>query len=167
MAARDALPLATLENCFRLLCAEPGALTIDGQLLPGGVPSRPIPLDELGGRIGRLPQEARRAVLAVMVTRAKAGSPTWQVALAGLLLPGMRVLADRPGATDRAAAEAAALTWFRSTVALPAPVAVSGLHRLLSVTSVDADLSSAEREALERSAAALREAASRVLATVP
>jgi hypothetical protein len=147
MAARDALPLATLENCFRLLCAEPGALTIDGRLLPDGVLSQPIPLDELGGRIDPLPQEARRAVLGVLVTRAQAGIPTWWVALAGLLLPGLQVLADRLAVTDRARAEADALNWFRSTLALPAPAAVRSLQWLLQIASTEARPASTNRTA--------------------
>ena len=147
MADSDPLPLATLNNCFQVLCAEPGVLTIDGRPLPEGLPPAPIALDELGARMDRLPQEARRAVLAVLVTRAQAGDPTWQVALAGLLLPGLQVLADRLPVTDRAAAEAAALTWFRSTLALPAPAAERGLQWLLWFASTEARSASTNRPA--------------------
>jgi hypothetical protein len=131
MAPPDTLPLATLEICFKLLYREPGVLTLDGHLLANGLRPRTMSLDELRGCIDHLSQEVRHGVLAVLVAHAQAGSPAWQVGLAGLLLPGLQQLADQSRRTDRAGAEADVLRWYRSTLGLPAPDAVRSLHWLL------------------------------------
>jgi len=126
-------PLAALESCFRLLCAQPGALTIDGQL-HHGVPARPIPLDELRGCLHHLVPRTRLAILTVLVRRARQGSATWQVGLAGILLPGLRHLADQHVHTHPTTAEVHALTWFRAAVTAHSQEADRRIRWLLEIT---------------------------------
>jgi hypothetical protein len=129
-------PLAILETCFRLLCTQPGALTIDDHLLPIGQPHRPIPLDDLRSRLPQLDPPIRLAILTVLVRRARTGSAPWQVGLAGILLPGLRHLAAQQAQTrPTPVAEASALTWFRRALAAPAAEGDRQIRWLMESTS--------------------------------
>ena len=128
-------PLATLEHCFRLLSRQPGALAIDGAAVHHGLPPRPIPLDELRGRLPQLTPQTRMTVMAALVRRARAGSPAWQVGLAGVLLPGLRCLASQHATTNPpAVAEAHTLTWFRAALATHGPASDQRIAWLLEAT---------------------------------
>lgn len=85
-------PFDALENSFRVLASGPGALTLDGRLIGSGLPQHPIPLLELRTRLlhPALPYDARDAALNALLVRARRHGGTWTVALAGMLLPGLR-----------------------------------------------------------------------------
>jgi hypothetical protein len=136
MSGHSPTPLATLEHCFRLLCSEPGALTIEGRLLGQKDLSRPVPLDELRARLHELDPNARLTVLTILLQRARAGSPAWQVGLAGVLLPGLRHLtAIQATGRETAAGQAHALIWFRATLALARPESDRRILWLLDLCS--------------------------------
>jgi hypothetical protein len=140
MSGHSSTPLATLEHCFCLLCTDPGALTIDGRLLHRNVPSRPIPLDELRGRLHELDPHARLTVLTTLLQRARTGSPAWQVGLAGVLLPGLRHLAvHQANGPETAAGETRALIWFRAVLALDRPEMDRRIRWLLDATCAASD----------------------------
>jgi hypothetical protein len=88
-------PFATLEAAFRLLVAEPRPLCLDGRAIGGGLPARPIPLDELRAMLlhPSVSFQTRDAALTELVGRAQhhggghGGAAT--VGLAGVLLPGL------------------------------------------------------------------------------
>jgi hypothetical protein len=127
-------PLATLETCFRLLCTQPGALTIDSHLLQPGPPHQPVPLDDLRSRFPQLDPHSRLAVLTVLVRPARTGSAAWKVGLAGILLPGLRYLAAQQAQAPTTGAEARAITWFRATLTAPTPEADRRIRWLLDAT---------------------------------
>jgi len=127
-------PLATLETCFRLLCTQPGALTIDGHLLQPRLTHRPVPLDDLRSRFPQLDPHSRLAVLTVLVRRARTGSAAWKVGLAGILLPGLRYLAVQQAQAPTTGAEARAITWFRAALTAPTPEADCRIRWLLEAT---------------------------------
>jgi hypothetical protein len=140
MSGHSPTPLATLEHCFRLLCSEPGALTIEGRLLGQKDLSRPVPLDELRARLHELDPHARLTILTILLQRARAGSPSWQVGLAGVLLPGLRHLAAIQAAgCETAAGQAQALIWFRAALALARPESDRRILWLLDSTCAACD----------------------------
>jgi len=112
MRNADSSPLDTLEMCFRLLCAQPAALSVDGRPHWPCLPPRPVVLDELRGRMPSLDPQVQAAIVTILLQRARSRSPVWQVGFAGLLLPGLRRLARRL-ANPAAAAEARVLTSLR------------------------------------------------------
>src|SRR5207253_3032634 len=65
---------------------------VRGAEVAGGLPARPVPLDEL--RVLLLhpsaSARARNQVWAELVRRARAGDPAWTVGLAGVAMPGLR-----------------------------------------------------------------------------
>ena len=90
--ANDALlPFDTLEMAFELLVAGPAPLSVDGRQI-SGLPERPVPLDELRGRLlhPSISYHTRDVALAVLLRRAKQDGGAWTVGLAGVLLPGLR-----------------------------------------------------------------------------
>jgi hypothetical protein len=84
-------PFATLERAFASLTTGPRPLALDGTGI-AGLPSRPIPLDELRARLlhPSTPFTTRDAAVHALVDRARAEEGAWTVGLAGVLLPGMR-----------------------------------------------------------------------------
>ncbi len=89
---KDALsPFDTLETAFRLLTSGPSPLSVDGRAVCG-LPQRPIPLNELGGRLlhPSISYHTRDVALAVLLRRARHDGSAWTVGLAGVLLPGLR-----------------------------------------------------------------------------
>ncbi len=146
--ANDMLsPFDTLETAFSLLVAGPSPLSVDGRQVRG-LPDRPVPLDELRGRLlhPSVSYHTRDMALAVLLRRAKHEGGAWTVGLAGVLLPGLRRAAAplakaMPGkAADLEAEMLAALV--ETIAALPARAdriaarlvwpAVRAAHRLVA-----------------------------------
>ncbi len=118
-------PFDTLEETFRLLCAGPKPLALDGRQVPG-LPQREIPLDELRAVLlhPSTGHPARQRALSVLVDRARSDGGAATVGLAGMLLPGLRravspLCAVRP---DRAAdIEAEAIAGLVEALAVTGP----------------------------------------------
>lgn len=85
-------PFDTLEASFRVLGSGPGALCLDGRLVGYGLPGRPVALCELRTRLlhPSFPYDSRDGVLNALVARSQHRGGAWTVALAGMLLPGLR-----------------------------------------------------------------------------
>lgn len=101
----DATPIGIVDAAFQDLCARP--LTLDGEALGRGLPARAIPLDEMQAcLLSRATSfETRDAVVAELIRRYHIDGDDWGIALAGVLLPGVRLVAARlargfPGDTD-------------------------------------------------------------------
>jgi hypothetical protein len=84
-------PFEVLEKAFALLVAGPEPLSLDGRLVRG-LPSRPIPLDELRGRLlhPSISYHTRDVALVLLLRRAKREGGAWTVGLCGVVLPGLR-----------------------------------------------------------------------------
>jgi len=84
-------PFEVLEKSFALLVTGPEPLSLDGRALRG-LPSRPIPLDELRGRLlhPSISYRTRDLALVMLLRRAKQEGGAWTVGLAGVVLPGLR-----------------------------------------------------------------------------
>jgi hypothetical protein len=91
MARSEDSPFACLEAAFAALSAEPRALTFDGTSVEG-LPDRPIPLSELRGRLLHPATSfaTRNAVIGALVAGAQDEGGAATIALAGMLLPGLR-----------------------------------------------------------------------------
>jgi len=136
--AAPTTPLATLEHCFTLLTTGPGALTIDGNAVRHSLPPRPIPLDELRGLLHHLRLQDRRTAVDLLISRARTGSPAWLVGLAGVLLPGLRLLASQQANGNQTKiAEAQALTWFRTALAAHGAAADQRITWLLEAATAN------------------------------
>lgn len=90
-AIRKSGPFDTLEGAFRLLCAGPKPLSLNGHRVPG-LPDRQIPLDELRAILlhPSTPYRTRDAAFAVLVDQARRHGGADTVGLAGVLLFGLR-----------------------------------------------------------------------------
>jgi hypothetical protein len=83
---------ALARTTFAWLVTGPDPVSVDGGEI-AGLPSRPVPLDELGTLLlaGDCPQATRDAAWAYLITRARAeneaGGGTWTMACVGLALP--------------------------------------------------------------------------------
>jgi hypothetical protein len=110
--ANPCSPFETLETTFRLLGSGSGCLALDGRRLRHGLPARPIPLLELRALLQHptAGDDLRSAVLEELVHRATRQGGRWMVALAGVLLPGLRLIAASVACVDRRAAAASKLT---------------------------------------------------------
>lgn len=99
-------PFDTLETCFRLLICGPVPLARDGRKVGHGVPDRPIPLGELRVLLQHpaATNDLQRAVLEELVHLATRQRGKWMVALAGILLSGLRQIAASVTAVDHRAA---------------------------------------------------------------
>jgi len=88
----DQSPFATLEASFRLLCAGPSPLAVDGREIGPPIPRRLVALTELGGILlhPATPYAARDRAARLLVRRAQQDGGEWTVGLAGVLLPGLR-----------------------------------------------------------------------------
>jgi len=89
----DALfPFDTLEATFTALTRGPAPLALDGRQVGHGLPARLLGLDELRRLLldPSLGFAARDAALATLVDRAKTEGGAATIALAGVLLPGLR-----------------------------------------------------------------------------
>jgi len=90
-------PFAVLETTFRLLSQPPHPVAINGRQLGHGAPARPIPISELRA-IALHPaatHDLQSAILEVVIAGLPQDPATWSVVLGGILLPGMRCLAER------------------------------------------------------------------------
>ncbi|PLS74889.1 MAG: hypothetical protein CYG61_10245 [Actinobacteria bacterium] len=85
-------PFDALESTFRLLCKGPSPLAVHGRELGPPFPSRPIPLTELGVMLlhPATPYPARDRAIRLLLGRAADHGGRWTIALAGVLLPGLR-----------------------------------------------------------------------------
>lgn len=94
--------LDTVETTFRLLCRGPAPLALPGSMFTPGR-RRPVRLVEARELLlwpARMDPEARDRVWAELVRRAQAdptgtGNAAWVVGAAGVLVPGLRRVADR------------------------------------------------------------------------
>jgi hypothetical protein len=84
-------PFEVLDKAFALLVAGPEPLSLDGRLMRE-LPSRPIPLDELRGRLlhPSISYHTRDVALVLLLRRAKQEGGAWTVGLCAVLLPGLR-----------------------------------------------------------------------------
>jgi hypothetical protein len=89
--ATDPSPFTCLEDAFASLSLDPRPLSFDGRTVPG-LPDRAIPLFELRARLLRIttPYATRDAVVSALVARAQEEGGAATIALAGMLLPGLR-----------------------------------------------------------------------------
>lgn len=92
MADHTPFPFDTLESTFTALTRGPAPLALDGRQVGHGLPARLLVLEELR-RLLLDPSvgfAARDAALAMLVDRAKTHGGQATIALAGVLLPGLR-----------------------------------------------------------------------------
>jgi hypothetical protein len=87
----QARPFQVLDRSFQLLVCEPAPLAVDGGAVGGGLPARPIPLDELRSLLlhPSIGFDTRDTALTWLVGRAQLEGRAWLVGLAGVLLPGI------------------------------------------------------------------------------
>jgi hypothetical protein len=88
----DQSPFDTLEASFRLLCAGPSPLALDGWEVGPPLPPRAIPLTELSALLlhPATPYETRDRAIGLLARRAQDEGGRWVVGLVGILLPGLR-----------------------------------------------------------------------------
>ncbi|MGH3608703.1 MAG: hypothetical protein ACRDRD_11535, partial [Pseudonocardiaceae bacterium] len=128
-------PLDAADAAFYDLVASSPHLAIDGAAIGHGLPARAIRLDELKPLLleSSTPYEARDAAVADLLRRARGGDPLWAVGLTGVLMPGLRRMANRltrdyPGDPD--CIDAAILAGFIEAV-LTSSSASNGLAATL------------------------------------
>jgi len=87
-------PLDAIEGAFAALLASPTQPAVDGAI--AGLP-HPLRLEDARAvlRDPATPYETRDGIVAYLARRAKAGQDDWTIALAGVLLPGLRRAAAR------------------------------------------------------------------------
>lgn len=124
-------PLEAADAAFRELVSGPDPLTVDGSAIGHELPARALRLDELKPLLLSVttPYDARDAVVADLLRRARGGDERWLIGLIGVMMPGLRRVASRltrgyPGDTD--CIDAAVLAGFVES-ALSSPVAATGL----------------------------------------
>ena len=93
-------PLSSLDvanAAFVDLIAGPNPVTLDGNAIGGGLPARPLRLDELRSLLlsSSTPYDTRDAVLAELLRRSRDGDDRWLIGLVGIMLPGLRNVANR------------------------------------------------------------------------
>jgi predicted DNA-binding protein (UPF0251 family) len=112
----------TLDSVFWTLCRAPAPLALPGRLFGPGR-RRPVRLVEARELLlwpGRMRPEARDAAWAEIVRRAQTNDAAWVVGAAGVLLPGLRRIAERLSAGytgDRDDLDAEALAGFLTKLA--------------------------------------------------
>lgn len=121
MGAIQLSPFDTLEACFRLLTTGPEPLALDGRKLGHGAPARRIPLGELRVllRHPAATEDLQRAILQELARLATPHRGSWTIGLAGMLLPGLRELANSALSIDGQVAsqtEADLLESFRNAI---------------------------------------------------
>ncbi|MFI0352836.1 hypothetical protein [Actinomadura sp. 9N407] len=93
---REGNALSVAESTFQLLAEGPGALALDGQALGLGLPARLIDLAELRGLLlNGATDEAKDAVWAELVRRARTGDPAWVIGCVGVAMPGLKNISAR------------------------------------------------------------------------
>jgi hypothetical protein len=124
-------PLDAADAAFNDLVATSPQLAVDGAAIGHGLPARRIRLDELKPLLldSSTPYEARDAAVAELLCRGRDGDSDWVIGLVGILMPGLRRMANRltrdyPGDPD--CIDAAVLAGFIEA-ALGSSSASSGL----------------------------------------
>ncbi|MHB8489860.1 MAG: hypothetical protein ACYDC4_11845 [Candidatus Dormibacteria bacterium] len=124
-------PLEAADAAFHELVAGAEPLTVDGSAIGHELPARALRLDELKPLLLSVatPYDARDAVVAELLRRARGGDERWVIGLIGVMMPGLRRVASRltrgyPGDTE--CIDAAVLAGFVAA-ALRSPVAATGL----------------------------------------
>jgi hypothetical protein len=140
MDAIPGLPFDTLETCFRLLTSGPAPLALNGRHVSHGLPARPIPLGELRVLLQHpaATNDLQRAALEELVHLATQQRGKWMVALAGVLLPGLRQIAASVASVDHQAAghvEADLLELVRDAIGQEAPGTVQLALDVLQFTA--------------------------------
>src|SRR5438067_291474 len=123
--------LAVANAAFVDLIAGPNPVTLDANAIGAGLPPRPPSPDELRSLLlsSSTPYDTRDAVLAELVRRGRDGDDRWLIGLVGIMLPGLRNVANRltrDYAGDRDCIDAAVLAGFIEA-ALGAPQPPGGL----------------------------------------
>lgn len=118
----DDMPLDAARAAFEWLVTGPEPLSVDGTGF-AGLPARPVPLDELRGRLlhRRCPQPLRDAVWAQLVTRSRTDGGAWTIGCVGVALPALTGIAARLTARfagDPRDVHAAVLTGFLAELAV-------------------------------------------------
>jgi hypothetical protein len=90
-------PFTVLEMTFAMLSAEPRPLAIDGRRLGLGLPARQIPIGELRSIVVHptASPDLQGKIIEVVIGHLQQERDLWVVVLGGLLLPGMRRLAEQ------------------------------------------------------------------------
>ena len=103
-----------IEQRFRLLCAGPEPLAVDGTTVGHGLPRRLIPLSELAAILMHpsCSFAARDEVWRLLVARARTGDAGWTVGAVGVALPGLRRAAYRLRRGSAGDVQAALVTEF-------------------------------------------------------
>ncbi len=96
-------PFTVLEDAFRLLGAQPCPLAMDGRQLGHGLPCRQIPIVELRSILTAptASSDLQHHLIGAVLCRMHQHPATWVVVLGGLLLPGLRCVADQMTALDQ------------------------------------------------------------------
>lgn len=141
-------PFDTLETTFRLLVTGPEPLSLDGGLIGPPLPAHDIALGELRDLLlkSTTPHRARNRAIGLLLARAQAEHGAATVALAGVLLPGLRKVTYplTKALSERAAdVEAEALTGLLEaaerlepdTPKLAWKLVAAGLHRADRIVS--------------------------------
>lgn len=89
--------LSAADRAFQLLIAGPSPLSVDGGLIGGSVPQRPIDLGELKALLlgPQADDELKDAVWAHLVRRSRCDGPAWVIGCVGVAMPGLKNLASR------------------------------------------------------------------------
>jgi hypothetical protein len=155
-------PLDAADAAFNDLVAGSPQLVVDGAAIGHGLPNRRIRLDELKPLLldATTPYDARDAAVGELLRRARGGNSDWIIGVVGVLMPGLRRMANRltrdyPGDPD--CIDAAVLAGFIEAALAPS-VASTGLAanllwaafragRSLWVQELSATTNRSEREA--------------------
>jgi len=129
-------PLDAADAAFRELIAGAQPLTLNGSAIGGSFPERSLRLDELRSVLlsSSTPYDTRDAVLAELLRRGRDGDERWVIGLVGIMLPGLRNVANRltrdyPGDPD--CIDAAVLaTFIEAALGAPQPVGGIAVHLL-------------------------------------
>ncbi len=106
--------LDAIEYRFRLLCAGPEPMSVDGRRLGHGLPHRWIGLHELSAILMHPSAglAARDEVWRLLINRARTGRECWTVGAVGVALPGLRFAAYRLSRTCNGDVQAALVAEF-------------------------------------------------------
>jgi hypothetical protein len=124
--------LDAIEHRFRLLCAGPEPMSVDGRRLGHGLPRRRIGLHELSAILMHpsCSLTARDEAWRLLVARARTGKECWRVGAVGVAMPGLRFRAYLLSRTCTGDIHAALVAEFLAQLAsidLSEPNVVNGL----------------------------------------
>jgi hypothetical protein len=155
--------LDAIEYRFRLLCAGPAPMTVDGRRLGHGLPQRRIVLDELAAVLMHpsCALAARDEVWRLLVTRARTEAECWTVGAVGVALPGLRFAAYRLSRTHTGDIQAALVAEFLTVLKTVDTTVPRLVNRLIDGAT------SAARTALHRTETTRSAAADAALGSTP